>query len=207
MGELRLLLLGGATASGKTTSGTAIAARLDASCVSADAIWQALRAATTRESHPAFHYFEPSEDEWRRGPDFLCARHIECAETMSPPLDAAIDFELHQRHPLVFEGAWITPEMAARRVQMSAQTRAVFIYEPEESEILASMVRRQNRDSPSERQVKLAAMAWRYGNWLREGAEKHGLPIVRARPRDTLVERIVDAIALQTTNSCSGRSK
>ena len=113
MGELRLLLLGGATASGKTTSGTAIAARLDASCVSADAIWQALRAATTRESHPAFHYFEPSEDEWRRGPDFLCARHIECAETMSPPLDAAIDFELHQRHPLVFEGAWITPEMAA----------------------------------------------------------------------------------------------
>jgi hypothetical protein len=56
------------------------------------------------------------------------------------------------------------------------------------------MVRRQRRESPSERQLRLAPMAWRYGNWLRDGAEQHGLPVVQARPRERLVDRIVQAI-------------
>jgi hypothetical protein len=37
-------------------------------------------------------------------------------------------------------------------------------------------------------------MAWRYGNWLREGAKARGLPVVEARPRETLVDRIMAAI-------------
>jgi hypothetical protein len=37
-------------------------------------------------------------------------------------------------------------------------------------------------------------MAWRYGNWLRDGALAHGLPVVEARPRNTLVDRIMQAI-------------
>lgn len=191
MGELRLLLLGGSTASGKSTSGTLAARRLGIACVSADALWKALMSVTSRQSHPAFHYFEPTEEEWRRGPDFLCARHIESAEAQTPALDAFADWELKEGHRMLLEGAWITPAMAARRCEGTDQTRAVFIHEPEEAEILASMVERQRRDSPSERQIRLAAMAWRYGNWIRDGAVESGLPLVAARPRGTLVERIV----------------
>jgi hypothetical protein len=36
-------------------------------------------------------------------------------------------------------------------------------------------------------------MAWRYGNWIRDGAMQRGLPIVAARPRATLVDRIIVA--------------
>jgi len=194
MGEWQLFLLGGATASGKSFSGTEVARRLGVACVSADALWKALMSVTSRESHPAFHHFEPTEEEWRRGPDFLCARHIESAEAQTPALEAFIDWEMKERHRMLLEGAWITPEMAAGRCKESLDTRAVFIHEPDESQILASMVARQKRDHPSERQLRLAAMAWRYGNWLRDGATEHGLPIAEARPRATLVDRIIKAV-------------
>ena len=65
------------------------------------------------------------------------------------------------------------------------------------SEVLASMVKRQNRDHPSERQLRLSEMAWRYGNWLREGADRHGLPVVAARPRETLTDRIIDHLGIE----------
>jgi 2-phosphoglycerate kinase len=193
MDDLRLFLLGGATASGKSRSGTAVARWLGIACISADALWKALMSVTSRESHPAFHYFEPTEEEWQRGPEFLCARHIESAETQAPALDAFIDWEMKEGHRLLIEGAWITPQLAARHCNAVPHARAVFIYEPDEDAILASMVERQRRDSPSERQVRLAAMAWRYGNWIRDDAQEHGLPVVDARPRETLVERIVGA--------------
>ena len=191
MGQLRLFLLGGATASGKSTSGAALARRLGLSCVSADSLWKALMSVTSPESHPPFHYFEPTEEEWLRGPDFLCSRHIECAQAMTPALDAFIGWELHDGHPHLIEGAWITPEMARRRCDASPGAQAAFIHEPDQEAIVTAMMERQRRDSPSERQLRLSAMAWHYGNWIREGALEYGLPVVEARPRDTLVDRII----------------
>ncbi len=193
MGELRLLLLGGAAASGKSTSGALVARRLGLACVSGDSLWNALKSVTTNQSHPPFHYFEPTEEEWVKGPDFLCARHIESAEAMTPAADAFLDRELREGNKLVFQSAWITPQMAARRCNGMPDARAVFVHEPDQDAILGSMVERQRRTSPSERQLRLSAMAWRYGNWLRDGAREHGLPIVEARPRETLTDRIIQA--------------
>ena len=59
MSEWQVLLLGGSTAAGKSTSGALVARQLGVACVSADSVWKALEAATTRETHPAFHHFEP----------------------------------------------------------------------------------------------------------------------------------------------------
>ncbi len=160
--------------------------------MSADAVWKALERATTPETHPAFHYFEPPPDVMAQGPDHLLKLHIEAAEAMTGALEAFIDWELIEGHRFVFEGAWITPESAARRCA-SERERAVFIDEPVEQEILASMLQRSKRTEPLPRQLTISAMAWRYGNWLREQTTRLGLPSVLAQPRQTLVDRIIAA--------------
>ena len=193
MRDWQLLLLGGAAATGKSTSGSAIARRLGVSCVSGDSLWTALKCVTSRESHPAFHHFEPTEEECLRGPEYLCARHIESAEALTPALEAFIDREMKEGHRLLLEGAWITPELAARRTSAWNGARAVFIYEPEQDQVLAAMMSRQSVAEPTKRQLWLAPMAWRYGNWLRDGARKNNLPIVEARPRRTLADRVMQA--------------
>jgi 2-phosphoglycerate kinase len=196
LSEWRVLLIGGTTAVGKSTSGALVAQRLGIPCLSADSVWKVLMAATTPESHPDFHHFEPPPEVHAKGPDHLLQLHIATAEAMTPALDAFLDWEVHEANRFVFQGAWITPELAAKRCA-SGTERAVFIDEREEQEILGSMMRRSGRSAqgldPLPRQLSISAMAWRYGNWLRRQTTRLGLPAVAARPRETLVERIIAA--------------
>jgi hypothetical protein len=71
--------------------------------------------------------------------------------------------------------------------------RAVFIDEPLESDIMASILERSNRTEPDARQLIVARVAWLYGNWIRQQANQQGVPLVAARPRETLVGRIIAA--------------
>ena len=196
MSEWRVLLIGGTTAVGKSTTGALVAQRLGIHCLSADSVWKALMAVTTPGTHPDFHHFEPTPEVHAIGPEYLLQLHIAEAQAMTPALDAFLDWELHEGSRFVFQGAWITPELAAKRCSSTGE-RAVFIDEPEESAILASMMERSGRVSlglePLPRQLSISAMAWRYGNWLREGTRQSGIPTVTARPRETLADRILAA--------------
>lgn len=196
LSEWRVLMIGGTTAVGKSTTGALVAKRLGIACISADSVWKALMAATTPEEHPDFHHFEPTPEVHAKGTDHLLQLHIAVANAMTPSLDAFLDWELHEGNRFVFQGAWITPELAAKRCE-SGFERAVFIDEPDEREILNSMMERSGRKAqglePLPRQLSISAMAWRYGDWLRKQGLKLGLPIVAARPRETLSDRIIAA--------------
>ena len=192
MSEWRVLLLGGTTATGKSTSGALVAQRVGIACISADSVWKVLMAATTPETHPGFHYFEPAPEVMAKGAEHLMQLHVAAAQAMTPAIDAFLDWELHERNRFVFQGAWITPELAARRCA-SGNTVAVFIDEPDEQEILNSMLQRSGRTEPLPRQLSISAMACLYGNWLRQEAQRHGVALVNARPRETLVDRIIEA--------------
>ncbi len=112
---------------------------------------------------------------------------------MTPALEAFINWEMKEGNRFIFQGAWITPELAARRCAASDEVRAVFLDEPVADDIMASMLERSKRTEPDARQLVVARVAWLYGNWIREQAERHRIPLVAARPRETLVERIIEA--------------
>lgn len=192
MPEWRVLLLGGTTASGKSTTGRLLSRALGIRCLSADSVWRAVLALTTAETHPLMHQW-PRPEVVPDDPEHLLKVHIGEAETMTPALEAFINWEMKEGNRFIFQGAWITPELAARRCEASDEVRAVFIDEAEESDIMSSMLERSKRSEPDARQLIVARVGWLYGNWLREGAQKHGIPIVPARPRETLVDRIIAA--------------
>lgn len=188
----RCLLLGGTTASGKSTTGRLLSRALGIPCLSADSVWRSVLALTTADTHPALHQW-PRPEIVPDDPQHLLQVHIEEAETVTPALGAFINWEMKEGNRFIFQGAWITPEFAARLCAASDEVRAVFLDEPEERDIMASMLVRSKRSEPDARQLIVARVGLLYGNWLREGAQRHGLAVVPARPRETLVERIIEA--------------
>jgi len=188
----RVLLLGGTTASGKSTAGRRLSQALGIPCLSADSVWRAVLAITTAETHPALFQW-PRPEVVPDDPEHLLKIHIEEAKAMTPALEAFINWEMKEGNRFILQGAWFTPELAARRCAASDEVRSVFLDEPLESDIMASMLERSKRTEPDARQLIVARVGWLYGNWIREQAQQHGVPIVNARPRETLVDRIIAA--------------
>ncbi len=189
-----MLLVGGGAAVGKTTAARELGARCGLSVVPVDTIWLALQAVTTQASHPELHYFDPSDSELELPPAQLCERHIKSAEAISQAMEPVIDHLLWENWPVVLEGAWITPAAAGGWARRYGAVRAVFVHEPDAHEVLAAMRVRARRQSPTRRQTVVSEVCWLFGNWVREQAEAAGFPVVDARPRATLADRVLAAI-------------
>jgi 2-phosphoglycerate kinase len=159
-----LLVIGGGAAVGKTTAAAAIAARYGASVLPVDAIWLALKAVTKPKSHPQLHYFDPSAEELALAPEALCERHIASAREISRAMDPVIEYLLWEGRPVVLEGAWITPSAARRWIQQSEALQAVFIHEPEEYGVLATMLERKGSQDPTPFTKANSRVCWLSGS-------------------------------------------
>jgi predicted kinase len=189
-----VLVIGGGAAVGKTTAAAAVAAHYGATALPVDAIWVALKAVTTPQSHPQLHYFDPSAEELTIAPEALCERHIASAREISRAMDPVIEYLLWAGRPVVLEGGWITPAAARRWTQRYEAVRAVFIHQPREDAVLAAMLERKGAQNPTPFTKANSRVCWLFGNWVREQALAEDLPVVSAAPRDTLVERTLAAI-------------
>ncbi len=189
-----VLVIGGGAAVGKTTVAATVASRYGATVLPVDAVWLALKAATTPDSHPELHYFDPSDKELALTAECLCERHRKSAEAISQALGPVIEYFLWERRPVVLEGAWITPAFAAHWTRQEEAVRAVFMHEPDVGEVLEAMRARAGWQVSPPRQIKLSEVCWLFGNWVREQALAEGLPVVDAPPRATLAERVLAAI-------------
>ncbi len=182
-----VILLGGAANVGKTTTAKDLAARCGASVLPADAIWYALKAATDPTVYPELHYFDPPDSEWRRlGAEYWCERHIRSSKAVSLAMDPVIEYCVTERWPVIVEGAWITPDAAARWSSQHEGLRAVFIHEPED---LRAYLLSRGAQLPDHR----GETFWLFGNWVREQALANGLPVVNVHPRASLAERVLAA--------------
>ena len=190
-----VLVIGGGAAVRKTTAARAIGARYQASVLPVDGVWLALKAVTNPASHPELHYFDPPDSELTFPVEQLCERHIRSAEALSRAMAPVIEYYLWEQWPVVLEGAWITPAAARRWALRCESLQAVFVHEPDVEEVLAAMLVRSGRRRPTGRKRVLSEVCWLFGNWVLEQAEVEGFPVVEARPRATLAERVLAAIA------------
>ena len=172
-----------------------MAARYGISVLPVDTIWFALKAVTSPASHPEPHYFDPSDQErFELTAKQLCERHVKSAEAISQAMDPVIEYYFWQRQPAVLEGAWITPAAARRWTRQREDVRAVFIHEPEMDAVLDAMLERSATRSPTPPRKSLSEVCWLFGNWVREQALAEVLPLVDARTRTTLADRVLEAI-------------
>jgi 2-phosphoglycerate kinase len=194
-----VLLIGGASGVGKTLVAKQLGLRFGTSWLEVDDLRLAFQHSrvTLPERTEALYFFLETPGIWTRPPASLSDGLIAVGEVMSPALEIVVANHVDTSAPVVIEGDGILPSLlAAPLVRDRARdglVRAVFLVEPEEAALLATLVARgRGTTGQSEAELRTEARAkWLYGQWLAREAHRYGLPVLHARPWSTLIERII----------------
>ena len=198
-----VLLVGGSSATGKTTATRALAHHYGVSVLQTDDIRMALQQMTTPEQHPALHYFISEPPVWDQPPEQLRDGQIGVANALVPALAMIMAHHIAGTSPVIIEGDDIAPRLAGQRhfPELKYWTdlafdrpavRAVFLVEADEPAVLHNMRSRGRVEYQATDSYQAEARtSWLYGQWLQQEAERYGLPVVPVRPWATLADRII----------------
>jgi len=194
--QWQVLLLGGPSGVGKTAVSYRLARHFGVGVTEVDDFQALLERMTTAEQQPAIHF-------WRThpAPEQLSAAEIiqhllEQSDALRPGLEGVIANHLEASTAVVLEGDFLLPALAAQ-ASFSGQAnggrvRGAFLHEPDERQFAANYLSREPASGP---QLKRAHVSWLHGLRLRQEAERYGVPVVPARPWDTVLERLIAALA------------
>jgi hypothetical protein len=196
---MTVFLVGGGAGVGKTTVARALAARLGAGWLQLDSIWLALLEAA--EPGSARRDLFDVDGAARSGvgdTDELLRRHIAAAEALEAVLPSVLAFEASAHPHLVVDGAWVTPA-GAQRLAAHLPVRAAYLCETDPIALRRAMDARRADAHPRPWHDALSDLAWRYGRWLAQEAQRCAIPVVDARPFATQGERVRAALGLSET--------
>jgi len=192
----QVLLLGGPSGTGKTAVSYRLARHFGVGITEVDDFHVLLLRMTTPEQQPALHFWKTNPASEELPAAEIMTHLLEDCRAMTPGFDAVIGNHLEMRIPIVLEGDYILPALAAQ-TSFSGQrndrrVRAVFLHEPDEQQLLKNFLLREPERGP---QTKRAHVSWLHGQWLKQEAERFGLPVVAARPWSTVLERTIAAVS------------
>jgi 2-phosphoglycerate kinase len=202
MGELAekkhswdVLLIGGASGTGKTSVSYSLARHFDIGITEVDDLYIVLERLTTPEQQPLVHYWRTNPEAVHLSTEEILDLHIAVSRVLSLAIQAVIVNHLETQAPIVLEGDYLLPEtmhwQENPQFPRTERVKGVFLYEPDEKQILQNF---SSRESGEGEQMRRARVSWLYGQWLKEECQRLGLPALPARPWDTLEDRIREAI-------------
>jgi 2-phosphoglycerate kinase len=190
-----VLLIGGASGTGKTSVAYRLAHHFAVGITAIDDFQVILERMTTPEQQPVLHFWRTHPDPGRLTAEEIMRQGLEVARAMTPALEAVIADHLETRMPLVLEGDFIAPALAAQpsfvEQPNGRRVRAVFLYEPDEAQIMRNF---SLREPEAGVQAKRARVSWLQGQWFQEECGRLGIPSLPARPWETLFARVLDAM-------------
>jgi 2-phosphoglycerate kinase len=191
-----VLLLGGPSGTGKTAVSYRLARHFGIGITEVDDFQVMLERMTTPEQQPVLHWWRMQPDLAQLPATVIMEQGLDVGRVMVPGLEAVIANHLETETPVMLEGDFIHPALAAQTTfsgqPNDGRVRAVFLYEPDEQQLVTNFSR---REPDRGQQTKRAQVSWLYGQWLKHEAARYGLPILPARPWDTVFDRIIAAIA------------
>ncbi len=197
-GSWQVLLLGGASGTGKSTAAQAIGRHVGGSWLQVDDLRLVLQYGEllTPRDFPDLFYFLQLADVRAVSPETLRDQLIAIARLMTPAIRSVVGHHTMTQKRIILEGDGIAPAAAAE--QQSETVRAVFLVVTDEATLQHNMMARGRgviAHSPeTEAQGRAwVQLAWHYNQWLEQEARKYGLPMLSPQPYETLVMRILDA--------------
>lgn len=201
----RVLLIGGNSGAGKTTVAQELSRRSGISLLLVDDVRIAIQSVTTEESHRALHFFLSDPLVWRLPPEMLLAGMQGVAGALEPALSAVVAHHIAvpSAGALIIEGDGLLPEFASRLIAShsdsrytSTLVRGIFLVEGDEAVVLRHMQERGRgfQLQPEKTRQQIARVSALYGRWLQEEAERVGVAVIAAQPRESLIARIMDRL-------------
>jgi 2-phosphoglycerate kinase len=189
-----VLLIGGASGSGKTSISYRLADHFKVGITEVDDFQVILERMTTPEQQPELHWWRTHPEAINLPATEIVQHTIAVCRAMAPALEAVIANHLKSHAPVVLEGDFVLPALVAQTsfcgYPSNAQVKAIVIEEDDEQQLLSNFAERE-----SAVQAVRARVSWLYGRWLKQEAEASGAIVVPSRPWDTLFERVLQAIA------------
>lgn len=189
-----VLLLGGASGTGKSTVSHPVAQRFGAALTEVDDFTTVLERMTTPEQLTTLHYWQTHPEAVQWPAEDILEQHLAVADALQPALEAVIARHLENWMPLVLEGDYLLPSLAAQTHFVGApaegRVKAVFLVEADERRLVQNFLGREPEEGE---QDKRARVSWLYGQRLEEEARQHGVAALLTRPWDSLLERVTGA--------------
>lgn len=206
-----VLLVAGASGSGKSTIAQAIARANGVTWVQVDDLRLALQWSDVRlpsdDATRALYFFERTPDIWLMPAERLRDAHVAVGEAMSDAIAIVTGNHIAQNNPAVIEGDGILPDLLERpelaEFVESGRLKMVILDPSSEAALLSNMIERgRGMPGPSEDETRTMARAsWLYAQWLKREAEARSIPVVACLPWETLHPRIDVALAAGATGS------
>jgi 2-phosphoglycerate kinase len=194
-----VLLIGGISGSGKTTVAKQLGLRLGLPWLQVDDLRLALQwSQATLPQHTKDLYFFLESRVWQLAPEHICTSLIAVGEVLSPAIEIVIENHLDTAAPAILEGDAILPSLlirpALQKHMHNKQIQAVFLIESEEENIFTNIQKRDRGTAGrTEKELRTEARAkWLYGQWLAQEAQRLQIPVLEARPWDSLSDRILN---------------
>ncbi|MFC7621735.1 hypothetical protein [Microlunatus sp. GCM10028923] len=186
--DWHVLLVAGPSGTGKSTACAALMRRYGIGASELDDLETAVQAMTTPDQQPALHYWSTHA----AGRDWTAEEIVDvtlgAVAALAPAITAVVAAHLNHGPPVIMEGDYLLPAHAATLV--GPEVRVVFVYEPDEAQLIANFLDREPDEGPQTMRAQVSRL---FGEWLRVEASKHGLPAIPARPFATLPDRIQTA--------------
>jgi 2-phosphoglycerate kinase len=203
--DWRVLLLGGNSGAGKTHLAKALVRRLSIPFVMVDDIRIALQQATTPEQQPDLHVFLNYQPEQWKHPEAIVQDWRRVGRALVKPIRDIMAHHIlvESSGKIMIEGDGILPILAKQNtfadvagfetIELSQKVCAVFLIEDNEAEIQNNLRERGRGFGSASKDVQsaFARASWLYGQWLVQEGQRPPISILRTRPKETVVERVL----------------
>ena len=184
-----VLLIGGPSGTGKSSIAYEISRFYGVSVLEADDIYLSVKAVTDSSCLPAIHRWDGDSDWQAAGIQSNVSWLIDVGREMIPALKALVQRHIEDKVPVIIEGDFISPDLMALLDHSLA--RAVFLQD-DIPQIVENYMAREGGE-PQRFRAEVSAA---YGRWIEGVCGLTGCPVIAARPWETALTRVLDALSV-----------
>ena len=189
--DFTVLLIGGSSATGKSTLARQLAEHYKIPLTEVDDVRIVLQSVLDDIKNPDLFTFLNNPDYLEKfKTDQFVKKLIDVGKEVWKPLNVLIDKHIICNEPAVFEGDGIIPEFLAKRNR--DKIKAIFLYDDLEN--LKKRIVKRDRRGASQTADKEAEFSYAVGQEFKRQAEQNGLMVIKVSPVDTLLERVLKTL-------------